>query len=826
VRAPPTVYALLVAYVAGLLGALAWRPSPAATVALLGVTTGWALLRLTLPVEPDARPTPTGAERRLPASPWRGRLRASAWRPRLRASAAVALAPLVVAAGLTVGAARLDAQARSELTRFVGHTVTLQATALTLPKVGDERVSLDVKVTAVDGAVVAERAPLTLDLGGAPAPAFTSLGPLVEGTCLRLAAAQVEALPRAKPGEFDYGRYLERRGEHVVLAAPLATLRLTGRRGGLGGFVDRLRLAARGHIRRGLRSPVREVLEAMVLGDQQAVPDGPVTDMRRSGLLHILAVSGENVVLLCTMGSFVLTLAGVRRGVRSLILIPSVVLYVVVTGATPSIVRAGVSGVVALLANLTSRPTDGWFLWLVPGAFMLTRSPAVVFDVSFQLSFAAVAGLLLLGRPLTHALAFAPRFLGEPAAITTAASLSTAPVSMATFGQASLVAVPANIVGGFVLGPIMFLGMLSVFVGFAWPALSAPLNVVAGLFTGFLLTVAGWFGHPSFAVYTWQGLTLGFLVAALLGGGLVVVALLAHRAGESLRDYARVPRRRGRIAVAAVVLIAAALAMAPARPAAPARPTLTVLSVGEGAAALLQEPGGPTVLIDAGPTPLAACLRRHGVRHINLLVLSHGHADHTAGLSDVLGQIPIDQALVPQPVVASAALNRVVAELRAARVPVHACTARLSLTIGGGRLAVVPTGTPGGADNQDENDCALVVVVTLDGESVLLPGDAEAEALEPLDLGPLAIVELPHHGSSGGLDDRLLAEYRPRLAVVSVGPNKFGHPTASSLALMAGHGVPLLRTDFSGDITLTAGPTGLLVAAAHPGRALAAARSP
>jgi competence protein ComEC len=232
------------------------------------------------------------------------------------------------------------------------------------------------------------------------------------------------------------------------------------------------------------------------------------------------------------------------------------------------------------------------------------------------------------------------------------------------------------------------------------------------------------------------------------------------------------------------------------------------------------------VLIDAGPTPLAACLRRHGVRHINLLVLSHGHADHTAGLSDVLGQIPIDQALVPQPVVASAALNRVVAELRAARVPVHACTARLSLTIGGGRLAVVPTGTPGGADNQDENDCALVVVVTLDGESVLLPGDAEAEALEPLDLGPLAIVELPHHGSSGGLDDRLLAEYRPRLAVVSVGPNKFGHPTASSLALMAGHGVPLLRTDFSGDITLTAGPTGLLVAAAHPGRALAAARSP
>jgi competence protein ComEC len=311
-------------------------------------------------------------------------------------------------------------------------------------------------------------------------------------------------------------------------------------------------------------------------------------------------------------------------------------------------------------------------------------------------------------------------------------------------------------------------------------------------------------------------LSLGFLVAALLGAALVAVAALAHRAGESVREYLRDRRRRRRLLVAAFAMLAVALAAAPARPAPPTQPTLTVLSVGEGAAALLQEPHGPTVLIDAGPTPLAACLRRHGVRRIDLLVLSHGHADHTAGLSDVLGQIPITQALVPQPVVPSAALDHVVSELRSARVPVHACTVRLSIPIADGRLAVVPTGQSGGTDNQDENDCALVVVVTLDGQSVMLPGDAEAEALEPLGLGPCAIVELPHHGSAGGLDDRLLAELRPRLAIVSVGPNTFGHPTPAMLALMAGHGVPLLRTDRNGDVTLTAGPDGLRVTAARP----------
>ena len=107
-------------------------------------------------------------------------------------------------------------------------------------------------------------------------------------------------------------------------------------------------------------------------------------------------------------------------------------------------------------------------------------------------------------------------------------------------------------------------------------------------------------------------------------------------------------------------------------------------------------------------------------------------------------------------------------------------------------------------------------MVTLGGQSVMLPGDAEAEALEPLDLGHVAVVELPHHGSRGGLDDRLLGELQPRLSVVSVGANKFGHPTPEMLALMAGHHVPLLRTDRVGDITLTARPNGLAVAEARP----------
>ncbi len=213
-------------------------------------------------------------------------------------------------------------------------------------------------------------------------------------------------LPEAQPGRFDYGRYLRRRGEHCLLEADFSDLSVVGHRRGWRGSIDELRLASRRHLQRGLQAPVRDVLQGMVLGDDEGVEPEIIDDFRRSGLLHIMAVSGENVVLLCGMWSFAFTLLAIPRLMRTALLVPVVATYVLLTGADPSIVRAGVAGIVGLLAIMVSRPSDGWLLWLAPGAWLLTANPHNLFDVSFQLSFGAVAGLLVLARPLTRALAF------------------------------------------------------------------------------------------------------------------------------------------------------------------------------------------------------------------------------------------------------------------------------------------------------------------------------------------------------------------------------------------------------------------------------------
>ena len=794
---------LLAAYCAGLCLALAWRP-PALVLAVA------AALAVGLLV---ATQWTSGRQRWDAALARRGPLLAAA-----------TLAVLFLIAGVMVAEARLGALDRSVLAASSGHHVDMTAVLTDLPTEKNGEVTLAVRVTTIAGAAVSEPAHLRLRLDDGQQLGYQPTGPLTEGAELQLRSVNVEPLPTPKPGAFDYGRYLRRRGEHVLLEADFADLTITGRRGGLQGLVDRLRLASRSHLLKGLHSPVAEVLQGMVLGDDEGVDQGTIDAFRSSGLLHIMAVSGENVVLLCAMWSFAFALLGIHRLVRIVLLLPLVVTYVLLTGASPSIVRAGVAGCVGLLAMLASRPSDGWLLWLAPAAWLLTMNPDNLYDVSFQLSFAAVAGLLLIARPLTRALAFLPGPLPEQVGVTTAASISTAPVSLLTFGSASLVSVPANAVGGFVLGPIMFLGMLSLLLGFVGEWLSAPLNVVAGVFIGFLLSVSRFFAGLPGAVYLYQGVTLRLVLVVGVAAEAAVVMALAARAGGGVIAYVRDRRRWPPLAAAAASLLAAALLFSPAPVRPPDRPTLTFLNVGEGAASLLQVPGGPTVLVDAGPSPLAATLRRHGVSRIDLLVLSHGHADHVGGLEDVIGHLPIGTALLPDPPQRSDALDAIERRLKAQGSDVRRVTTEQRAAGNGWSLDVRATRPPPGEEgNQSENDCALVALIGLAGHEVLVPGDCEGDALDGLDLPRCAVVEWPHHGSRGGLSPALLAELSPALGVISVGPNTYGHPTAEALDTFAGAGVPCARTDQAGEVAVWADQRGLEASTERSAQVAAAA---
>ena len=432
--------------------------------------------------------------------------------------------------------------------------------------------------------------------------------------------------------------------------------------------------------------------------------------------------------------------------------------------------------------------------------------------MSFQLSFGAVVGLLVLARPLTRAVSFLPGPLPEQVGVTTAASISTAPVSMLTFGSASLVSVPANVAGGFVLGPIMFLGMLSLLLGFVSEWLSAPLNVVAGLFIGFLLAVSHFFAGLPGAVYEYQGVTLRLVLVVGLLAEVAVVAALAARAGGGLLAYVRDRRRWPPLAAATAALVAAALLLAPAPVRPPDRPTLTFLDVGEGAATLLQVPGGPTVLVDAGPEPLAArAAASTRVERIDLLVLSHGHADHV-GRPRGRDRARADRgrrccrsrrSRRPRSTTLAAAL-------RAAGTDVRRCTTHLRLRrsrLGAARAAQRRRRAARPA-TRGENDDALVAVVELAGQRVLVPGDAEGRGARATSTCRPATWSSCRITAAAAASTRaFLGELAPRLARRLRRPEHgYGHPTAEMPgAARRPPACPARAPTERGDIALSAG---------------------
>jgi len=358
--------------------------------------------------------------------------------------------------------------------------------------------------------------------------------------------------------------------------------------------------------------------------------------------------------------------------------------------------------------------------------------------------------------------------------------------------------------------------MFSVAAGFVWPGFSVAFNLVAGTLIAFLIEVAHLFAGLPGSTYSWHGVTLSFSLVLVAVGALVVVPALAARRDMSLIRYLAGGGRGPVMALVVAVPVALSLLFAPTAPAGPGATAVTFLDVGEGTATLIQTPGQGAVLVDTGPGPLADDLWRHGVRHVELLVLSHGHADHVNGLDEIVGQIPIDLAVMPRPPTPDAALDEAAARLTAAGADVQRCTAPVSAAYGETTLRLVPSYAISSTGNQAENDNGVVVVVETPAGTVLLPGDAEAEALMPLGLGRCHVVGAPHHGSDGGFSDALLEQLRPALVVISAGAgNRHGHPDEETLAILAEVGVPCLRTDVDGEVTVTVAEGGLRVRREH-----------
>lgn len=682
---------------------------------------------------------------------------------------------------------------------------------------------LDVDGFAPGPGLPLEPARLHVALSGAPADL------LVGEQVLGLARLFVSR-PPANPGEPDG---LQRDRARAVDAHAVVRL---GELLRLGGASAWQRAAAR--LRARFEALAEEVIPApqpralvvtLAVGDRRGVSPELNEQFNASGLAHILSVSGLHIAvvalgLLAVLRALLvrLTWVALRTDVRrlaGLCALPAIWAYVALTGAEVPAVRSGIMASALIAARVLGREPEPFTALAWAAVACLALDPTSLHDVSFQLSFVAVLGLMTLAGPLRALVPLArppPGARGPRAWLarlveaavsgcctSLAASLSTAPIVAATFHRESLVAVLANLVALPVASALTAACALAAAFTPCAPVARLLLHG-AGPLASLLDGVAAWFGALPQAQLRVASPALP--TTLIFYGALAALALW------------RIDRRALRLGV---LCGAALLGLGAWRTAAPRMDRtlrVTFLSVGQGDATVVRFPGGATLLVDGGGEVgsrfdpggqiIAPFLWEQGIRRLDAVALSHPHPDHALGLLGLAPLIPADALWLASDHAPGGLLLQLQQALHVGE-PGGAALRLLSrgdsLPVwGGARVEVL--GPAPGARFEKVNDQSLVLKIVYGEVSVLLPGDAEAQAEAALLAHPEAlastILKAPHHGSKTSSSSGFVEAVHPRYVVFCVGlGNRFHFPAPSVDARYAAAGCQRFRTDQDGAVT-------------------------
>lgn len=591
------------------------------------------------------------------------------------------------------------------------------------------------------------------------------------------------------------------------------------------------------HLREGLRAACaglsddsRGLLPGLVVGDTTHLPTDLEEAMRGTGLTHLTAVSGANVAIVCGSVLLLSSWLGAGRRLRLVLAGAALVWFVVLARPEPSVLRAAVMGAVGLLGLAVSRRGRGVPALCAAVVLLVCVDPWLSRSFGFTLSVLATTGLLLLARPWAVQLSrWMPTPLAHAVAIPAAAQAVCGPVVVLLQPALATLAVPANMLAGPAVAPATVLGAAATVVAPLWPAGASGLAQLAGLATGWIALVARTSAALPASSLPWPQ---GWQGALLMAMATVVLVLLVGSVlrrehtprSTGTRDLRRHGRRRLILVIAAgsVLLLAATLSGALPVPRVLDRawpPTgwrVVACDVGQGDALVVRTAEQRAVLIDVGPEAEAVddCLRRLEVHHLDLIVLSHFHADHVAGLDGALRGRTVGEVLVSPLAEPAAHASQVQRSLSAHRLSARPAWAGTSGNAGDLSWQVLwpdpLLGTSADRDGSTPNDASLVLRVQAPGLSLLASGDIEPAAqvtlARSIRAGPgphqVDVLKAAHHGSARQ-DPGLHALLRPRAVLVSSGvENTYGHPAPSALQLYRDVGAVVLRTDTGGDLAV------------------------
>ncbi len=595
------------------------------------------------------------------------------------------------------------------------------------------------------------------------------------------------------PGVFDYPKYLARNGLFVIASVfKTDEIQIIGE--GDTNPIFKLSYSVKKRIKtviyQTLSGTHAAFLDGILLGNKTSLPKEVKDWFFNTGTIHILAVSGLNVALIAGFFFFLFRFLRLNQKTANLLNIAILIIFAIITGATPSVLRATVMAIIVLTGGIIDRDLNIYHTLSFACLLILVVTPNSLFDIGFQLSYLATLSIVYLSPIIINKLPIKPRWVSALIGVSISAQIGVTPILFYYFGQCSIITLIANLFVVPLAGIILPLGGITFFVSFLWIGIAKALAMVNYLCITILLYSVSYLAKLPYGLIYLPSPPWWILV------GYYLIILL-------LTDAFRIGRKGIIISLALLnIFVISELCKH--------KDVLTVsfLDVGQGDATFIQFPKGGTLLIDGGKEDvgewvLIPFLNHLGIHSIDTVVITHPDIDHFGGLFTVIKERSVKMVIDNGKRGDNQRYDEFLNTIFERKIK-HITTRRDDKIVGfeGVEIAIL---SPWKRLFSDDNNNSICLRITYGDVSFLFSGDMESAALSRLvavDNVETMVIKVPHHGGIGSLCEEFIEEVHPKFAVISVGRNnRFGHPRPEVLDAYKQEGTYIYRTDKDGALT-------------------------
>ncbi|MCX7710445.1 MAG: DNA internalization-related competence protein ComEC/Rec2 [Clostridia bacterium] len=628
------------------------------------------------------------------------------------------------------------------------------------------------------------------------------------GTSLTVQGQLKEPKGQRNPGGFDYRKYLSRSGISATMFAMGDQVQVQESK--KSNIIVEVGIQIRNRIvsviSKSLPAEQAGLLNGMLIGYREGLTEETKESFSDAGLTHIMAASGMNVAFIVFPLFFILKKLRMRESIANPMIILILIMFVFVTGFSPSILRAVIMAIVLLAAKMIRREADVMTSIAFAALILLIFNPQSLFDVGFQLSFAATLSIILFYKPLKSMmnLRWIPGLLADVIAVTMASQIGTIPITAFYFNKISLISLLSNLVVVPIVEVVSILGFAMAILGQFSLILSQWIGYVNCAFLTFILFV------------TKMSASIPYAVLLVITPSLaVIIVYYAAFLGWLKKDKLKQMKVNPGIYITAATLVVVLLIL---NFIVPKDLQVVFLDVGQGDASLIRTPSGKNILIDGGGSSskdkaapnvgemvVIPFLLDYGISKLDMVVATHAHDDHIQGLKPVLKELGAQALVTSEDPENSFKELKLIA--REHGIDTLSCTKGDVIKVDDQIFfKVLYPEKEKVVSNSTLNNNSLVLKLKYQNISVLFTGDMEQDVENQL-LSENAevksdVLKVAHHGSITSSGEDFLKAVEPQAAVISVGKNNFGHPSEKVIDRIHKLGAHLLRTDQNGAILM------------------------